>query len=132
MSTPQPTVPLASLVVSVSAALTTAAIDIGASTTTVKLARAQTAAQIAAVLTAAGSGNVSEATGQLGTLIDGIADPGLQAVASDLAGIAQPFIAIDATIVANAPSVASALSSVGAGMAQVAGAYISKYGTAAK
>lgn len=125
MSTPNPVVSAPNYIAQL---LTAAAISIGASSNTVKLARAQVAAQVAASFTAAGSGNIAAVNQQVATLISGISDPGLQAVATNLWSIGEPFFQIELNVAEATGVLADALGAIGAGMAQIAGAYISKYG----
>lgn len=127
MSTPNPT-PTVSLAVTLVAALTTGGIDIGATSSAQKLARAQTVSQIAAILQSASTGNLSAANSAVSSFLASISDPGLQAVASDIAQLAAPWVSINAQAIGLIPSVASGLASVAAGMAQAAGAFIAKYG----
>jgi hypothetical protein len=114
---------------------TTAIISIGAKDNATKLARAKIAAQVAAFFTAAGQGNIAALNQEVSTAIGQLKDPGFDDVAQSLWSVGEPFLEVELAVTENTPvfggSLADALTGVGAGMAEVAGRYISAYGTSA-
>lgn len=109
-------------------ALTAAAINIAGKDAAGKLAAAQTASTVAAFFAAAGKGDISAANAQVSTAIASLKDPGLQKLATDLWSAGEPFVQTELTVYENTPvlggSLEQALSDTGAGMAAVAGAYL--------
>lgn len=90
---------------------------------------AQTASNVAAYFTALGKGDAVSAQQEVSTAITSIKDPGLQKVATDLWAAGQPFLTLELQTVENLPvlggSLQQAFTDIGAGMASVAGAYLS-------
>lgn len=106
---------------------------IGTKTNDEILARAKVAATIAGFFTAASKGDMTAVNQQVQTAIGNISDPGLNQVATQLWQVGEPIVSAELTVVENAPVLGDTLegnfAGIGQGMAEVAGAYITKYST---
>ena len=95
-----------------------------------KQSAAQTASNVAAYFSALGKGDATGASQEVATAITSIKDPGLQKVASDLWSAGQPFLQLELQTAENLPviggSLQQAFTDIGAGMASVAGAYLTQ------
>lgn len=92
-----------------------------------KLARAQVAATIAAYFTAAGTGNFAEINAQVATAISKIADAATAQFATNLWGLATPWLQIQANAAAWIPAFDQVATDVGGGMGVSAGEAITQY-----
>lgn len=104
------------------------AMKIFAKTPAAKLAAAEVAMQVASVFQDVASGNVNSINAEISSLISGITDPGLKTVATNLAALAQPYLAAEIAVVKGMPGIGmtldAGLTAAAAGITQVAQAYI--------